>query len=186
MMKMLRILNPSLKSRILTFDLRKNLKVRLALIQANGAILSSRIPIGYINIRTFVHATEDPDKVVNAIRNLLPKGITKNADLKKSNLTGHHRNKIIILQIHFTEKNTTQAVFNKLASSLNTLDKELLNSKIKQHLERGNLYLRFDKQSAYLNEYKLSSADPIHFKIHFKKRNVEEILEICRKSGLLP
>jgi RNA binding exosome subunit len=66
------------------------------------------------------------------------------------------------------------------------LDKETLNSEMKLHLEKRNLYLRFDKQSAYMGELKFSSNAPIHFKIHFKNKTPEEITAICREAGLLP
>jgi RNA binding exosome subunit len=65
------------------------------------------------------------------------------------------------------------------------LDKEILSSEVNLHLEKGNLFLRFDKQRAFLGELRFSLNDPIHFKIHFRNRTVEEIIEICRQAGLL-
>jgi RNA binding exosome subunit len=66
------------------------------------------------------------------------------------------------------------------------LDKETLSKEIEQHMERANLYLRLDKQSAFLNELRLGSMDPIHLQIHFKKHSENEILDVCREYGLLP
>jgi len=57
---------------------------------------------------------------------------------------------------------------------------------VKLHLEKRNLYLRFDKQSAYQSELRFSQNDPIRFKIHFKNKAPEEIIGICRNAGLLP
>jgi len=148
--------------------------------------LSSKIPIGYIDIRIFAHATEDVDRVLNAVRNILSPELIDIVAFKKTNLTGHHGNPIILLETRIKEKNAAKTVFEKLSSGLSTLDKELLNSEIKQRLDKGNLYVRLDKQSAYLNELKLSSADPIHFRIHFKKHSQEEVIDTCRKFGLLP
>ncbi len=148
--------------------------------------LPSKIPIGYIDIRVFAHATEDVDKVLNAVRNTLPTEILDNVAMKRTNLTGHHGNPIILLEARIKEKKAAQAVFEKLSSGLSVLDKELLSNEISEHLDRGNLYLRFDKQSACINELKLSQTDPIHFRIHFKKSNIEEIVNICRKYGMLP
>ena len=158
----------------------------MPLIRNSGAVLPSRIPIGYIDIRVFAHATEDVDKVLKAVRNIFPSELVDVVVFKKSNLTGHHGNPIILFEARIKEKSAAQAVFEKLSSGLSILDKELLNSEIVQHLEKGNLYIRLDKQSAYLNELKLSQADPIHLRIHFKKHSQEEIMHICRKSGLLP
>jgi len=61
-----------------------------------------------------------------------------------------------------------------------------LNNEIRQRLNKGNLFIRLDKQSAYSNELKLRSDDPIHFRIHFRKSRLEEIMEICREFGMLP
>jgi len=144
------------------------------------------VPIGYIDIRVFAHATEDLDKVLTAARNVLPSERIDSIIFRKTNLAGHHGNPIVLLETRIKEKDVVQAVFEKLSSGLNALDKEQLNSEIAQHLEKGNLYIRIDKQSAYLNHIKLSTEDPIHFRIHFKKHSQKEVVEICRKLGLLP
>jgi hypothetical protein len=149
-------------------------------------VLSSKIPIGYIDIRVFAHATEEVDKILNAVRNTLPTELVDTITFKKTNLTGHHRNPIILLEARVKEKNAVQEIFKKISSSLSSLDKEFLKNEIRQHMDGGNLYIRLDKQSAYLNEIKLCTTDPIHFRIHFQKHNPEEIIEICRKFGLLP
>jgi len=137
-------------------------------------------------MRVFAHATEDVDKVLNAVHNTLPAEVIENVVIKRTNLTGHHGNPIILLETRIKEKNAVQAVFEKLSSALSILDKEQLSGEIKEHLDKGNLYLRLDKQSAYLNEIKLSRADPIHLCIHFQKSNPEEIVNVCRKFGMLP
>ncbi|MEM3699499.1 MAG: RNA-binding domain-containing protein [Candidatus Bathyarchaeia archaeon] len=147
--------------------------------------MSSKIPIGYMDIRVFAHATEEVDKVLTAVHNFLPAELVDTITFKRTSLTGHHGNPITLLEARVKEKSAVEAVFKKLASSLSPLDKELLRNEIRQHLEGGNLYIRIDKQSAYRNEVKLCTTDPIHFRIHFQKHNPEEIIEICRKFGLL-
>ena len=148
--------------------------------------MSSRVPIAYIDIRVFAHATEDAEKVLAAVHNVLPTELGDKVVFKKTSLTGHYRNPLILFETRVKEKDVVEAVFEKLASNLDSLDKELLNNEINQHLDKGNLYIRFDKQSAYLNELKLCSTDPIHFRIHFKKSDPEEIAKICKKFGMLP
>lgn len=148
--------------------------------------MSSKTPVGYVDVRVFAHATEDLEKVLTAVRNTLPKEAGENAVFQKTSLTGHHGNPIILFQTKVTDKHALPLVLEKIAASLNALDKETLNSEMKLHLEKRNLYLRFDKQSAYMGELKFSSNDPIHFKIHFKNKTPEEITAICREAGLLP
>jgi RNA binding exosome subunit len=147
--------------------------------------LSSKIPIGYIDVRVFAHATEDVDKVLSAARNVLSPELVDVVAFKKTSLTGHYGNPIILFETRIKEESTARMVFERLSSGLSALDKELLSSEIGQHLDKGNLYVRLDKQSAYLNEFKLSSVDSIHFRIHFKKHSEEEVVGICRKFGLL-
>lgn len=148
--------------------------------------MSSKIPIGYIDIRIFAHATEDADKVLTAARNILPSESIDTVLFKRINLTGHHGNPIILLEARIKDRSIAKAFFEKLSLGLSILDKESLSSEIIQRLEKGNLYVRLDKQSAYLNKLKLSSADPIHLRIHFKKHSQEEIIDICKKFGLIP
>ena len=147
--------------------------------------MSSRVPIAYIDIRVFAHATEDTDKVLSAVHNLFPTELVDKIVFKKTRLTGHYKNPLTLFETRIKEIDAVKSVFEKLALGLDSLDKELLSNEIEQHLDRGNLYLRLDKQSAYLNEIKLSSIDPIHLRIHFKKSDPEEIVNICKKFGML-
>lgn len=151
-----------------------------------GAFVSSKPPIGYIDVRVFAHATEDPEKVLTAVRNILPEELSENAVFEKTSLTGHHGNPIILFETKLTDKLALPAALQKIGAGLTALDKETLASDLKLHLEKRNLYLRFDKQSAYQGEVRFSQNDPIHFKIHFKNKTFEEIVEICRNAGLLP
>lgn len=155
-------------------------------MKCDDAILSSKVPVTHINIRVFAHATEDEEKVLSAVRNTLPPQISENITFKKSNLTGHHGNPIVLFEAKIKDKDHVEAFLKKLASGLSSLDKEVLSSEIEQHIEKGCLYIRLDKQSAYFNEIRLFATDPIHFRIHFKKSHMKEILEICRKIGIIP
>ncbi len=147
---------------------------------------SSKSSIAYIDIRVFAHATEDLEKVLAAVRNTLPTELIDKIVFKKTNLKGHYGNPIILFETKIKEKDETNKVFEKLASNLPPQDKEILSNKIKQHLDRGNLYIRLNKQSAYLNTIKLHQEDPIRFRIHFRKSKPEEIVKICKNFGLLP
>lgn len=148
--------------------------------------MSSKVPIAYIDIRTLAHATEDIDKVEAALRNTIPNELVNTIVLKKNHLAGHHGNPIVILETRIKEKSAVQGVFRKLSTGLSIMDKEFLAGEIKQHLEKGNLYIRLDKQGAYVNELRLGKTDPIHFKVHFRKSDTEEVVEICREFGLVP
>jgi RNA binding exosome subunit len=147
--------------------------------------LSSRIPVAYVDIRVFAHATEDKEKVLSALRNTIPTEFVDKIAFKQTRLAGHHGNPIVLFETKVKEKDVAEAVFKKLSFGLGRLDKESLGREIEQHVDRGNLYIRLDKQSAFLNKLKIHSIDPIHLRVHFKKHSLEEIVDICRKSGML-
>ncbi len=148
--------------------------------------MSSKPSIAYINIRVFAHATEDPEKVQTAIRNMLPHEIADTLVFESSNLAGHYGNSIVLFTATLTDKKLLPNVLEKIGVGLSSLDKEALCTDLKLHLEKSNLYLRFDKQSAYLGNIKFTQNDPIHFKIHFKHKSAAEIEGLCRTAGLLP
>lgn len=148
--------------------------------------MPSKTPIAFIDIRTFAHATEDPDKVLTALRNVLPPETVGNVVFKKTDLTGYYRNEIVLFQTKITDRHVASEVFRKLSAGLGILDKELLSGQISQHMEKGNLYLRLDKQAAYLNQIKLGQVDPIHFRIHFKRPMPDEVIAVCKEYGLVP
>jgi len=148
--------------------------------------MSSKPPIGYADIRVFAHATEDTEKVQTAVRNLIPTKLEETLVFEKTNLAGHYGNPIILFAVKLTEKKMLPALLEKIGSGLSSLDKEMLCRDLKLHLEKRNLYLRFDKQSAFLGTLKFSQNDPIHFKIHFKNKSPQEIMLILKNAGLLP
>ncbi|HEX7483433.1 MAG TPA: RNA-binding domain-containing protein [Candidatus Bathyarchaeia archaeon] len=148
--------------------------------------MSTKPPIAYIDIRVFAHATEDPDKVQSAVRNLLPIELSEILVFEKQGCTGHYGNPIILFTSKLTDKKLLPKALEKIGKELGSLDKEELNRDIKLHLEKGNMYLRFDKQSAFLGSLKLTQNDPIHLKIHFKNKTAQEIIEISKQTGLMP
>jgi RNA binding exosome subunit len=148
--------------------------------------MSSKPPIAYIDIRVFAHATENPDKIQTAIKNQLTADLAENLIFEKSALEGHHGNSITLFTVRLTDKKQFPLMMQRLGASLSALDKEALERDIKLHLEKGNLYLRLDKQSAFLGISKFTQNDPIHIKIHFKDKTAEEIIQFCKTIGLLP
>ena len=147
---------------------------------------SSKYPIAYLEIRVFSHATEDMAKVENAVKNTLPEPLAAEVIFNKTNCVGHHGNPIVLMETKLVNKQALPSALEKIASTLSSLDKEELANEIDQHIEKHNLYLRFDKQNAFLGTMKMAREDAIHFKIHFKNKTPEEIIAICKQAGLLP
>jgi len=146
----------------------------------------SRIPIAYIDIRFFAHATEDLDKVVEAAKHILPNGYVDDIVFRRSSLKGHFGNPITLFETRIKGREIIKAFLEKLSSNINELDKEVLLRDVSLHVEKGNLYIRLDKQAALQGEFKLFTADPIRVRIRFRKEKLEEIIKICQELGMLP
>lgn len=148
--------------------------------------MSSKLPIGYIDIRVFAHATEDQQKVQSATKNLFPISLQETLIFQKTTLAGHYSNPILLFTAKLTDRKLLPLALETLGASLSTLDKEQLNQDIELRIEKGNLYLRFDKQAAFLGLAKLTQNDPIHLRIHFKDKTKQEIIDLAKQTGLLP
>ncbi len=149
-------------------------------------VLCKALPISYVDISLFAHATEDEDKVLDAARRILPEKHFSNVIFEKSSLRGHHGNPITLFESNIKDKDIVKALVENLALNLDDLDKETLLNEIGSHLEKGSLYIRLDKQAAFEGKLKLVGADPIRIRLRFKKNKLEDIVDICREIGMLP
>jgi len=144
------------------------------------------MPIAYIDIRFFVHATEDSDRVVEAVQRVLPSDYIDDVVFKRDNLRGHYGNPITLFETRIKKRETIRAFVEHLSSRLDELDKETLRREINLHVEKGSLYVRLDKQAALQGALKLCTADPIRVRIRFRKTKMEDIIKLCVELGLLP
>jgi len=150
-----------------------------------GAVLP-RIPIAYIDVRFFVHATEDSSKVVKAVKHILPSEYADKMVFRRANLRGHYGNPIVLFETRMKGKEIIKLFIESLSSNLGRFDKETLLKEVDLHVGRGDLYIRLDKQSAFQGEFRLCKADPIRVRIRFRKNKLEDIVKICRELGFLP
>ncbi len=110
--------------------------------------------IGDISCLGICHPTEDPEKVVTAIRNLLGPDA---------------RFELVVAESHFglpmklvTGRTEGNAAFTHILSRLTGKDIDQLLNQLDQRMDDSNrLHMRFDKQSAFTDAPVLySSADP--------------------------
>ena len=145
----------------------------------------SQLPIAFVDIRFCAHATEDVDKVVKAVQNILPSEYVQDVTFEQNVVEGHYGNPITFFETRIKEKETVCALVEKLSDNLSSLDKKELNREIHRYIEKGSLYIRLDKQAAFQGKIKLVTSDPIRIRIRFKKTKLEDVLEVCREIGML-
>lgn len=137
-----------------------------------------------LEIEVIAHATEDPDKVLEAARAVLPPEARDHVRFKVKQFKGHHGNPIRLFKARIRNRPLADAVFRHVMAGLPEEDKVELLWGLKRRLSGGSLYLRLDKQRAFLGQLRLCTADPIRLRFTFSSSRPEDIREACEGAGL--
>lgn len=114
-------------------------------------------------INLVLHATEDEDKVLKAIEETL---LVPSVRFSRSASEGHYKNKILFQKAMLSSKEAA-LLAKKIISLLNSADRAYLSSQIDDYAdEKGNLYIRLDKQRICQGKVSLSETDAI--RVRFK------------------
>lgn len=114
-------------------------------------------------INVVLHATEDEGTVLKAIEDVL---LVPSKCFSSSPSEGHYKNKIL-LQKAVLSSHEAGSLAARVISLLNSADREHLSRSIHEYSdEKGNLYIRLDKQRMCQARVSLSETDAI--KIRFK------------------
>ena len=121
--------------------------------------------MAHAEISVFVHATENSEKVEKAVRNLVP-ALGGAVQLSPTEMRGHHGNPILRFEAELTIREEALEALRMLLSRLSSMDEDLLRIEFREHLDAKNgLYLRFDKQQAFLGKVSLGSDNPISVRV---------------------
>ena len=118
-------------------------------------------------INLVLHATEDEDKVLKAIEDVL---LVPSERFLSSPSQGHYKNKIL-LQKAILSSQEAGSLAKRVISLLNSADRENLSRLVQEHSdEKGNLYIRLDKQRMCQGRVLLSETDAIRIRFKPVKR----------------
>ncbi|XRO76285.1 RNA-binding domain-containing protein [Methanocaldococcus sp. 10A] len=142
-----------------------------------------------IKISAIVHATEDEDKVLEAIEFIIPEDVDEEKiDLEVVETQGYFRNPIKIININ-VEGKEAKKIFKHVIDLIKSDERNLNKLKKDLHLrvEDNKFYIRFDKQRAYLGECRVVDGDDViravfNFKIFTPKNKEEKVKEIIIKE----
>lgn len=132
-----------------------------------------------ISYRVFVYGTENEEKVREAIKTLFP-----NSHPQVEATEGYFKNPVLILHDKIGKKRETKDFIKVLQNLDSSTKKRILNELNKKMDEKGNLFLRFDKQRAYLGDLKIiEHGDAIHVKIKIAAypAKKEKAMELARE-----
>ncbi len=111
-----------------------------------------------ITISTFVHATEDEERVLTALHVFVPHEVP----IATQHVAGHFGNPVTILRAQITQAQTIRRTLDILYKKLSPSELESLRDDAARHLDEScNLFIRFDKQQAARGVLKLGREDPV-------------------------
>ncbi|MDH5811523.1 MAG: RNA-binding domain-containing protein [Candidatus Methanomethylicaceae archaeon] len=141
--------------------------------------------ISSLSFSTIAHATEDLEKVKTAMLNLIPKDLRTSITVNQSTAKGHHGNPITLLNFEINDPKSAKAVFAYIIRSLSDAEVSQIRNQLNLYYDgRSALFLRIDKQSAYLGTLHLSlSDDVIKLRVNLVRGNLPSISEILSKQG---
>lgn len=112
-----------------------------------------------ISYRTFIYGTENEEKVKKAVKTLFP-----NSSPLKEETEGYYKNPVLILHDKIEKNRDIKDFIQALKKIPSSSILNHLNNKID---DKGNLFLRFDKQKAYQGDLQIvEHGDSIHVKIN--------------------
>lgn len=120
-------------------------------------------PFSNATVSAHVHATEEEQRVLSAMRTLVPETV----DMRRSRLKGHYGNPILSIEAKINQKKSLRELWLNIVSRLRTGELDRLHNFLLDRLDDScNLYLRFDKQFAYKGELVFTeSGDAIHLRL---------------------
>ncbi len=145
-------------------------------------------PISKIKIEAFSHATENPDKVKQAMLSIIPSHLRSKVKIRREILQGYYGNPIIILRATIRDPQIIRETISYITSKMDSLDKKLIESTLELRIDKSkNLYIRFSKEDAYyenlvLKDYNDVIKVSISFSPFIKKK---ELRQICKELGLI-
>ncbi|RLE82344.1 MAG: hypothetical protein DRJ51_01705 [Thermoprotei archaeon] len=141
-----------------------------------------------VYIETSCHATEEEDKVKQAMLNLLPDDYRESFREKiyTDLLHGFYGNPILLLKLPVDTPEVAQKCFKHILTGMGESEFEYILSTIDIRYDgKGNVYLRLNKQSAYLEKIILDeeSDDIVKLKVTLYPhiRREEDIVQSLKR-----
>ena len=128
-------------------------------------------------IEIILHATEDVNKIENALQNIFD---INTEDLEKEEMTGHFCNLITILKTKLS-KNNAKKLISTLISKISNDDIDILEQKIDEMNTNSGLEIRISKQDLIRCKITFRKKDSVKLTITIPVYKKNEIGKIYRE-----
>ena len=138
-------------------------------------------------IQVLCYATEDPKKVLKAVENVLGADAARKMSMSSERLEGYYGDPITLMRIFLPDRELCEKALLRIFSNLSSSERDELwrdRSKLGRH--GGKLYIRLDKQEAFLGRIRPSDKDPIRIVVELRgdvkalRKMLEEKLQAMR------
>ncbi len=126
----------------------------------------------HVRLTTFIQATEDEDKVLEAIATFIPDEIDEDDVLFDIDETrGFFGNPIKVINVEIKRSRAVRQFLEHFKELLSEKDRRYLLENLDEKTdEEGTFYVRFNKQKAYLDEVEIDEgADVVQVRIKVKE-----------------
>lgn len=132
------------------------------IVNRTDCAMSREARLVAVEYAVFVHATEDFDKVIKAVENLMPPKLRERKKVEVEETYGHYENPIRIARVSFRNPEYASQAFAWIWTRLSDEDRARLTRGLDLYLDdKSKLYMRLDKQEAFLGQVSLSSGDDV-------------------------
>lgn len=123
-----------------------------------------------VEISTIAHATDDLDKVQQALTRLIPEALKDRQLFTRRYVEGHYGNPIVTFEARLTKRSEIDDFTTFLRSQLAPKDKLTIQRDLSLYSDGdGNLYIRIDKQRIFRGIVQLGEEDSIRVRMKFTK-----------------
>ncbi len=137
-----------------------------------------------IDFEVLCHATEDEDKVIQAVKNLIPVEFHSSIKINRAKLEGHYHNPIIKFNIILEGDLQVRRTLNLIFKRLHPEEQRDLIENLELYVdEAGSFYLRVNKNMSYKGvvALKFDTGDIIRLKAKLRKEKPTSKTEIIKE-----
>lgn len=134
-----------------------------------------RVPLHYVDLRTFSYATEDEQRVEQALETFLP----DEQPIEREVTEGHHGDRIVVLSTRVENADGIRHVLDRITEG-DAID-DLLEELDDRVTENCELFARFDKQAAYRGDVELGEGITFRAKVEAYPAKRAAALENARE-----
>ena len=134
-------------------------------------------------IQVLCHATEDEDKVMKAVENVV--GLDRMSRMRISSqvLKGYYGDPVTMIRFEVLDPETSTQIIREVFSKLSEYEKhDIAENCIERGRHGGRIYIRLDKQAAYNRILRLSNKDPIRIEVSVRG-DIDKLIDILNIQG---